>query len=106
MANKIGVVGEKSVVIPFQLIGIDAFPVQNGEEARQTIQRLEEEYGVIYLTESIAEKIPDTIAYYDTKPIPAIVLIPSSHGSLGIGQGRVHRNIEKAIGQDILKKEE
>lgn len=34
MAYKIGVVGEKDVVVPFQLIGFDAYPVISGQQAR------------------------------------------------------------------------
>lgn len=103
MAHKIGVVGEKDVVVPFQMIGFDAYPVASSTEARQTIDRLaKEEYGVIYLTETIAQDIPDTIERYDTQTVPAIILIPSHKGSLGIGKKRVSDNVEKAVGQDIL----
>ena len=38
MAYKIGVVGEKDVVVPFQLIGFDAYPVISGQQARETIR--------------------------------------------------------------------
>lgn len=103
MAHKIGVVGEKDVVIPFQIIGFDAYPVNDSTEARQTIDKLaQEKYGVIYLTETIAKEIPDTIARYDTQVVPAIILIPSHKGSLGIGKQRVNENVEKAVGQNIL----
>ncbi|AMB99238.1 ATP synthase subunit F [Aerococcus urinaehominis] len=103
MAHKIGVVGEKDVVIPFQIIGFDTFPVSSADQARQTIDRLaEENYGVIYLTESIAQEIPETVSRYDAKVIPAVILIPSHKGSLGIGKKRVNENVEKAVGQNIL----
>ena len=103
MAYKIGVVGEKDVVVPFQLIGFDAYPVISGQRARETIRTMaDDHYGVIYLTETIAQQIPDTIAFYDTQVTPAIILIPSHKGSLGIGQSRVNDNVEKAVGQNIL----
>lgn len=103
MAHKIGVVGEKDVVIPFQLLGFDAYPINDGKEARKKIDELaNNEYGIIYLTESIAKQIPDTIAHYDTQVIPAIILIPSHKGSEGIGLKRVSDNVEKAVGQNIL----
>lgn len=103
MTYKIGVVGEKTVVTPFQLIGFDAFPVNNGQEAKEKIDQLaNDNYGVIYITETIAESIPETIAQYDEEIVPALVLIPSSKGSLGIGKKRVNDHVEKAIGQNIL----
>lgn len=103
MAHKIGVVGEKDVVTPFQIIGFDAYPVADATEARQTIDKMAgESYGVIYLTESVAKEIPDTIERYDTMVTPAVILIPSHKGSLGIGKKRINDNVEKAIGQNIL----
>lgn len=103
MAHKIGVVGEKDVVLPFQLLGFDAYPINDGKEAREKIDELaKDEYGIIYLTESIAKTIPETIAHYDTQVVPAIILIPSHQGSEGIGMQRVQDNVEKAVGQNIL----
>lgn len=103
MAYKIGVVGEKDVVVPFQLIGFDSYPVANAQQAKEAVDRLaREKYGVIYLTETMAEKIPETIDRYDTQVVPAVILIPSHQGSLGIAKERVNRNVEKAVGQNIL----
>ena len=103
MAYKIGVVGEKDVVVPFQLIGFDSYPVANAKQAREAVDKLaKDSYGVIYLTETMAKQIPDTISRYDTKVIPAIILITSHQGSLGIAKERVNRNVEKAVGQNIL----
>ncbi|WP_124057645.1 V-type ATP synthase subunit F [Vaginisenegalia massiliensis] len=106
MANhelKIGVVGNRDAILPFRLVGLQIHPVTTGQEARTTIDRLaKEDYGIIYLTEDYAQLIPETIAYYDTVPTPALILIPTHHGSLGIGLQRVQDNVEKAVGQNIL----
>jgi V/A-type H+-transporting ATPase subunit F len=34
---------------------------------------------------------------------PAIILIPGTAGSLGIGMAGVHKTVERAVGADILK---
>ncbi|KAA9220126.1 MULTISPECIES: V-type ATP synthase subunit F [Aerococcus] len=103
MTSKIGVVGEKQVVTAFQLIGFDAYPVVSGDEARRTIHHLaENNYGIIYLTETLAKEIPETISFYDSQVTPAIILIPTNNGSLRIGKKRVNDNVEKAVGQNIL----
>lgn len=103
MTTNIAVVAERYVAIAFQLIGIKTFPVFSGDEARKVITDLANEgCQVIYLTESLAKDIPDTIAYYDTQLLPAIVLIPSTEGPIGIGTQRLKSHVEKAIGQDIL----
>ena len=103
MQSKIGVVGEKQVVQAFRMIGFDAFPAEDAQTARSIIRHLAEEgYGIIYLTETLAKELEETIAFYDTQVTPAIILIPTHNGSLGIGKRRIHQNVEKAVGQNIL----
>jgi len=103
MTSKIAVVGEKQVVTAFQLIGFEAFPVVSGDKARQKVRDLaNDNYGIIYLTETMAEKIPETIEYYDTQVTPAIILIPTNNGTLGIAKERINKNVEKAVGENIL----
>lgn len=103
MAYKIAVVGNRDVVLAFKLLGFDVYPATNGDEARKLIHQLaEENVGVILLTENLAKEIPDTIRYYDSLPQPAVILIPTHQGSLGIGKAKVNENVEKAVGQNIL----
>ncbi|HBM80667.1 MAG TPA: V-type ATP synthase subunit F, partial [Clostridiaceae bacterium] len=40
------------------------------------------------------------------KLVPAIILIPGTQGSLGIGLQNIKENVAKAIGVDILSKKE
>lgn len=103
MAHKIAVVGDKDSVLPFKILGFDVYPVNDGQSARQTIDTLaQEEVGIIYLTEAMAQEIPDTIKRYDAMMKPAVILIPNHKGSIGIGKQRIQENVEKAVGQNIL----
>jgi len=43
-----------------------------------------------------------TIKRYNSEVIPAIILIPSNKGSLNIGLANIDKNVEKAIGSNIL----
>lgn len=103
MSYKIGVIGDKDSVMPFKMIGFDVYFASKGQEAKKLVDRLaEERYGVIFLTEQLAKEIPETIARYDKKVTPAVILIPNHTGSEGIGMKRVQDNVEKAVGQNIL----
>lgn len=103
MSHKIGVIGDRNSVLIYRMLGFDVFFTSTDEEASQKLDELaENEYGVIYVTEQIAENIPETIQKYDDKILPAIILIPDHTGSRGIGKRRVQENVEKAVGQDIL----
>jgi len=102
MYKKIGMLGGKDSILPFKGLGIDVYPTSDLEEAKQQIKAMADDYGVIFITERVAEQLEDTIAQYDSKPTPAIIPIPSSTGSLGIGMDRIQQNVEKAIGMNIL----
>jgi V/A-type H+-transporting ATPase subunit F len=103
MSHKIGVIGDRNSVLIYRMLGFDVFSTSSPEEASQKIDELaESDYGVIYITEKIAENISDTIHKYDEKMLPAIILVPDQTGSRGIGKRRVQENVEKAVGQDIL----
>ena len=100
---KIAVVGDKDSILAFKALGIDVEIAYEAKEGRRKIDTLAENgYGVIFVTEQLASLIPETIERYNTKTIPAVILIPSNKGTLNIGMDQINRNVEKAVGSNIL----
>ena len=100
---KIAVVGDKDSVLAFKALGVDVFTVFEADEARRVVDTIaRDNYGIIFITEQIASLIPDTIDRYDKEIIPAVILIPSNQGTLNIGMSRINKNVEKAVGSNIL----
>ena len=100
---KIAVVGDKDSILAFKALGIDVEIAYEAKEGRRKIDTLAENgYGVIFVTEQLASLIPETIERYNTKTIPAVILIPSNQGTLNIGMNQISKNIEKAVGSNIL----
>ncbi|WP_276886635.1 V-type ATP synthase subunit F [Anaerococcus lactolyticus] len=100
---KIGVIGDKDSILAFKAIGIDAFIAIDDKDASKLIDKLAGEgYGVIFITEAMAELVSETIDKYRESMTPAIILIPSNKGSLGIGLADINRSVEKAVGANIL----
>lgn len=100
---KMGVVGERDVVLAFKAIGMRVIPTQTPEEATAALFKLAKEgVAVIFITESTARQVPEALERYKTDPAVAIIPIPGSQGADGFGLGRVRANVEKAIGADIL----
>lgn len=100
---RIAVVGDWQSVMGFRALGLETYPADTPEEAREIIHRLaKENCGVIYLTEQLAAKLEDVIARYKDMISPAIILIPGREGSLGIGKKAIQSAIERAVGSDIL----
>ena len=104
--NKIGVVGDLDSIIGFKTLGIDVYPAM-GDEVTGVLNRLATGgYAIIFVTEQAAEAATETIDRYKTSPFPAIIPIPGNRGTTGFGMQGIHANVEKAIGADILFKDD
>ena len=103
---KIAVMGDVASVLGFKALGLEVFPVLNGEECEEgheTLHRLaRENYAIIYMTEQLAAKLTTDIARYKDALTPAIILIPGKEGPLGIGMANIKTAVERAVGADIL----
>ncbi len=104
--SSIAALGDADTVFAFKAVGADAYPVANEAEAREKLRLLARNYDIIFITEQFAEKLPDLIARYQTRPFPAVIPRPSAAGSTGYGKSLVKADVEKAIGTDILQVEE
>lgn len=101
-SGKIAVIGDKDLILAFKAIGMDVFHANTAEEAEHLVKKLAKEYSIIYITEDLAQQIDHILMKYKTKAYPAIISIPSSKGSTGYGEECVKKDVERAIGTDIL----
>lgn len=100
---KIAVLGDRESVLGFKALGLDVYPAETADEAREILHRLaKENCAVVYLTEQFGVQMEAEIARYKDQLTPAIILIPGKEGSLGIGMANVKRAVERAVGADIL----
>lgn len=100
---KVAAIGSKDAILAFRALGITAVPVSSEAEASQKVFELAQDgYAVIFITEHVAMGIQETISRYKTETLPAIIPIPGATGSTGLGMRNVRANVEKAIGADIL----
>ena len=100
---KIAVIGDKDSILAFKAIGIEVFTAIDKDDASKLVNKLaKEDYGVIFITEAMAQLAKETIDKYRESMTPAIILIPSNKGSMGIGLADINRSVEKAVGANIL----
>src|SRR5690625_4758339 len=103
MSHKMGVSGDENSVLAYRMLGVEVFMSDNPEDASNILDNLaNENYGVSYVTETVAEQITETIKKSVDKVHPGIIMIPEHTGSRGIGKRRVQEKVEKAVGQNIL----
>lgn len=103
MLNKIAVIGDKDSVLAFKAVGVEVFDATTPDQATQLIKKLtNDQYAVVMITEQLAELIPDTLKKAKTRAYPIVLPIPTSKGSTGFGMQGIKKDVEKAIGTDIL----
>jgi V/A-type H+-transporting ATPase subunit F len=103
---KIAVIGDKDSVIGFKALGLEVIDVNTPAEAKEAfagLLRSKDEYAIIYITEQLADKLSDEISAAKDKVTPAVILIPSKSGTLGMGMSALKMAVERAIGSDILQ---
>ncbi len=103
---KIAVIGRRETVMGFTALGLDAYPVADGAEAKTVLRKLtheREDVAIIYIEEDIAAGIMSQIDKFKDSVTPAIILIPGREGSLGMGLSALNAAVERAIGTNILE---
>lgn len=102
--HKVAVIGEKESVIGFAALGLDVFEIDDATGAEKKIKELLKlEYGIIYLTEKVAQNLNERLDYYQASYNTAIVPIPGSNKNAKIGLENVRKSIERAVGSNILE---
>lgn len=102
---KIAVIGDKDSVVGFKALGLDVFPTESSEDAKPLLRRLakdKETYAIIYITEELAGGIMDEVNKYKDEVSPAVILIPSKNGTLGLGMSALTSAVERAVGSGVL----
>ena len=109
MADKLlmGAVGESDVILAFKSIGAITISAVTSEEVTQALHRLSrDKVPLIFITEQAARLAPEAMSRYEQTPDTAVIPIPGINGSDGYGIQRVRENVIKAIGADILIKQD
>lgn len=101
-SGKIAVIGDKDSVLAFKAVGVDTFGSSGMFETNDLLRKLKDDYAVIFITEDLAAEVSETINKLKSRAYPAVIPIPGSSGSNGLGMRGVHKDVEKAIGADIL----
>ena len=104
---KIAVIGDRDSVLGFMALGFSVHEADDVSSASETLRELVKsgEYAVIFLVENYAKLMEEDMAKYKNMPLPAITVIPGSNGSEGYGMNNIKSAVERAVGADILFKD-
>ena len=105
---KIGILGARDAILGFMALGFSVHEVSDVEDAAKKLHTLVRsgEYAVIFLNEDYACSMQDVCEQYKDLPLPAVISIPGQNGSTGFGMNSIRSAVERAVGADILFKEQ
>jgi V/A-type H+-transporting ATPase subunit F len=102
-----GLIGDRDTIMGFRALGLATHEVVTREDAIEAIRRvMADNYAVIFMTERVYSEVTDIVRAYRERALPVINIIPDNRGNLGFGMKRMRNLVEKAVGADILFKEE
>lgn len=100
---KIAVIGDYDSICGFSALGLEIFEATEPQKAASLLKSLaQRDYGIIYITEIVAEQIEEQIEHYRKSQTPAIIPIPSGNRTTGFGVRNVKKSVEQAVGSDII----
>ncbi len=103
MSEKMAVIGDKDSIFAFKAVGVEVFGAADESEAKERLKALvKENYKVIFLTEDLAQALQSFLERYKTAPYPAVIPIPRGGSAQGFAMESLKKDMEKAIGADIL----
>jgi vacuolar-type H+-ATPase subunit F/Vma7 len=96
---KIGIIGEKNMVLGFNDLGMDVFAIEKDEDFAEAKDKIVENFAVVFITEAIADKYNLDDLYNRT--LPAILIIPGIKRSLEKSSSHLKKILERALGSEL-----
>ncbi len=105
--SRIAFIGHRDAILGFKALGVTVMPATNRQATLEALARVrEQDYEIVFITEPLARDIEAELEEMTQAPRPVVTILPDHRGSSGIGMARLKSRVEKAIGVDILFKEE
>lgn len=103
--SKVAIIGDKTSVLGFKALGLDVYALETPEEGRRIWPRIkEQDYAVVFITESFYEAMEDLIKEITQQIKPSVTVIPAAAGRTGLGMNKIRKIVETAVGADVLGK--
>lgn len=101
MYGKMAIIGNGDNILAFKAGGVDAYYVKDREDAKDVLRKLAKEYGVIFITEQLAQEVDDLLKKFNQTPYPIILPVPTGDKDCGYAEKKLKERMEKALGVDI-----
>ena len=104
--HRVVAVGEQDFVQAFRAAGVEAFAVTSADEAAAELTRLglDPAVALVLTSERTAAAAAATVASMRERGKAVILVLPSHGGAKGLTMAEIKRQMEKALGVDLLSK--
>ncbi len=104
MEAKVAVLGDNDFVMPYSTLGLDTYPVEDKPELveKQAKQIVDQKYGLIVIAENIAPMADKVFQEIETKPLPAVIVVPFTAESTGFALQSLGHLLKMSLGVDII----
>lgn len=102
--SKMAVIGNYDSALAFRSVGAEVFPADNGIEAGRHLKSLKADgsYAVVFVTERLAAEMTEILNECKADAYPVVIPIPDGGTSNGFSIAGLKKDVEKAVGIDIL----
>lgn len=104
--HEICIIGDKDSILGFKALGYSTYVVESAYEAERMLDKAAQKYAVVFIIEQYAEEIKSTIEKYRDEKLPAIIPVPGRGGATGLSIRTIRDAMERAVGADILFRNE
>lgn len=106
MDYKIAILGSPQAILGFKALGVEAFPIFSVAEGRESLTKIKNgNYAILLITEDWVVALGEELDELKSQALPAVTVLPSQLGSLGMGNQELRKIVERAVGSDILFKD-
>jgi V/A-type H+-transporting ATPase subunit F len=104
--HRVVAVGEIDFVRAFRAGGVEAFAVANADEAASQLTHvcLDPTVALVLTSERTAAEAADAVASLRERSKAVLLVLPSHTGAQGDSMAEIKKQMEKALGVDLLSK--
>ena len=106
---EIAFIGQERLLRVFTYFGAEVFSVASVQEAEETLRELataaQTPWQLIYVEETLADEMSESIKTLNKQPLPIISIVSSCGEPRGLGKTILHDLVRKATGVDMSIKD-
>lgn len=99
---KVAVIGDRETTLGFKTVGADVFNFEEEKDLHSIFTSInKEDYDLLFVTEKAYLGLEKELKELEEKPVPAVLVIPSASGNLGITENYIGEVVQKAVGMKL-----